>query len=229
MARVDGVAVKQGESTSPARAAAPRTSQSPQRQFPRHAKHRYRKHTKWAPPTRTTPTTQRGSRGFVVEAFRLRRCFAGHQRAPKAFCATEQAVAPIKPRRAIVRHAAVVGVLQTRIGDVDALAVHINVAARRAAAAAFFARRAANNDEALRLSWRLAEHLRARFHKTVLYGARVAAVVVRFAIRRMQRRRRHLSHKGPPRTHTRIFRSAAPQPSRSARRQRCAKMRFTTS
>ena len=46
------------------------------------------------------------------------------------------------------------------------------------------ARRAANNVEAPRLLWTLAEHLRARVETTFMYRARVAAVVVRLAIRR---------------------------------------------
>ena len=161
--------------------------ESPKRQFPRHAKTGTAQTHQRGAPSKTAPTTQSGRRGLSsVEAFRLRRRLAGHQRTPKSLLADGTRVAPVEVRLAIVRHAAVVGVFQTRLGDVDAFAFDINVAARRAAATTiilvFVARRADNNIEAPRLSWRLAEHLRARVETTVLNGARVAAVVVRLAI-----------------------------------------------
>ena len=85
--------------------------QSPQRQFPRHASTGTANTHQMGAANKTAPTTQRG---------RARRCFssrhrgglglAGHQRAPKAALPDGTRVAPVEPRRAIVGHAAVVGV-----------------------------------------------------------------------------------------------------------------------
>ena len=87
-----------------------------------------------APQRRTqqddTDDPERETRSVVgVEAFRFARRLAGHQCTPKSVLTDRTRVAPVEVRLAIVGHAAVVGVLQARISDVDALAVHINVAA----------------------------------------------------------------------------------------------------
>ena len=68
-------------------------------------------------------------RFFFVEAPRLRRCLAVHQRTPKSLRTDRTRVAPVEIRLAIVRHAAVVGVAQALRGMDTAPAFDINVAA----------------------------------------------------------------------------------------------------
>ena len=202
------LAVKQGESTSPARAAGvPGDPQSPKKGP--ETRQPGREHTPEGAANRR-PYHPKGSPVFI-EASRRLGSLAGHQRAPKALRTHRTRVAPVEVGRAIFWYAAVVGV--RRHSDMDALAVHINVAARLTAAA-IFVRRAANDVEAPRLL-ESRRDLRARFQKTVLYGTCCS--------RRGTTRnptgcsgRTRLSNKGPPQRTTTFSGRPTPRVARGA-------------